>query len=114
MKQITNYLIESRADYIETAQEVSNKLKDIDCPEGGKEIYIELSDNRKICIYNNDKSTYKLIGAYLIQNDKPIEKTHEGFYYGKEYLSGKDVSEKEAWERLKYRLQKNNIEMYNK
>ena len=79
MKDLTNYLIEGRNDYIETVKEVTDKLKDMKCPKGGAKIYIDLSDNRKICIYNDDKSVYQSIRAHLEIDGKVIDKTQEGF-----------------------------------
>ena len=114
MKKIIEYLQEGRTDYIETCKEVIDKLKDIKCPKGGEKIYIDLSDNRKICIYNDDKSVYQSIRAHLEINGEVIDRTQEGFWYGKEYISGGTIPVEEAFEKLKKRLSKNNIEMYHK
>jgi len=109
MKELLVYIKEGRTDYIETAKEVYDKLQDMKYPKGGEETYIELSDNRKICIYNDNKSVYKSIRAFLLKDDKPVDRTQEGFWYG-----DNNVTEEDAWYKLKQRLKKNNIEMYNK
>lgn len=114
MKQLLTFLKEGRTDYIETCKEVQDKLKDMKCPKGGEKVYIDLSDDRKICIYNDDKSVYQSIRAHLERDGKPVERTQEGCWYGKEHLSGKNVSAEDAFERLKKRLSKNNIEMYDR
>ena len=114
MKKIVEYLQEGRTDYINTCKEVIDKIKDIQCPKGGEKIYIDLSDDRKICIYNDDKSVYQSIRAHLEKDGEVVDRTQEGCWYGKEHISGNNVSAEEAFERLKKRLSKNNIEMYNK
>lgn len=114
MKNLMVYLQEGRTDYIETAKEVTDKLKDMKCPKGGEKIFIDLSDDRKICIYNDDKSVYQSIRAHLEKNGEVVDRTQEGCWYGKEHLSGNNVTAEEAFNRLKQRLSKNNIEMYNK
>ena len=114
MKKIVEYLQEGRTDYINTCKEVIDKIKDIQCPNGGEKIYIDLSDDRKICIYNDDKSVYQSIRAHLEKDGEVVDRTQEGCWYGKEHISGNNVSAEEAFERLKKRLSKNNIEMYNK
>lgn len=114
MKELLTYIKEGRTDYIETCNDVKEKLKDMKCPKGGEKVYIDLSDDRKICIYNDDKSVYQSIRAHLERDGEPVERTQEGCWYGKEYISGKNVTAEEAFDRLKQRLSKNNIEMYNK
>ena len=109
MKHLLSYIKEGRTDYIETAREVYDKLQDMKCPKAGEETYVELSDNRKICIYNDDKSVYKSIRAFLLRDDKPVDHTQEGFWYG-----DNGVTEEDAWNKLKQRLKKNNINMYDK
>lgn len=115
MKNLSQYVLaEGRTDYIDTCDQVKDALKDMNCPKGGEKSFIELSDNRKICIYNDDKSVYKSISAILMRDNKIVDGTREGFFYGKEYMSGKNVSPEEAFDKLKQRLSKNNIDIYDK
>lgn len=108
----SSYLIEGRTDYIDTCNKVKEYLKNTKYPKANEKQYIELDNDRKIVIWNDPKR--KSIEAVLLRNDNIVDRTHEGFWYGKEYLSGKEISEEDAFNNLKERLSKNNINMYDK